>query len=133
MIGISASYHLHQEERKIIKVTCAESRIFEVGHVKFPAFSIQRGGERPTQLIHSKNHHPSLCIDPSLHSQDMRGEKADFEEALRRCQSSLAESEQKLSNWRKEAEKRADDEDEMEKLVVNLNKKVNDLEVCLSI
>lgn len=27
------------------------------------------------------------------------------------------------------AEKRADDEDEMEKLVVSLNKKVNDLEV----
>ena len=52
-----------------------------------------------------------------------------MEAALRACQESLADSEQKLSYFRSVVEKRADDDDEMEKLVVSLNKKVNGLEV----
>ena len=63
------------------------------------------------------------------HQQKLRQKNEDENAAHLACQESLAECERKLENWRSAAEKRGDDEDEMEKLVVSLNKKVNDLEV----
>ena len=64
--------------------------------------------------------------------QNLRQRNDELDCAHRACQASLEECQQKLDNFRIVVEKRADDEDEMEKLVVSLNNKVTALEVRIA-